>query len=78
MKKIATVLLLILIIFTTKAQLISVSCYSPDSKIKLDVFSYKSEMFYKVYKNNALVIDTSQLGLWINGTNNFAKNLQFV
>jgi len=73
-------LLVIFLIFsvTIKAQLTTITCYSPDAKLKIDVFNYKTELFYKVYKENELVIDTSRLGLWINGSSDYANGLQFI
>ncbi|NOQ28333.1 MAG: glycoside hydrolase family 97 protein [Bacteroidales bacterium] len=75
---------LILILFSTlfassnNSILTSVSCYSPDGKLRIDVFSDSAELFYKVFKNNSLVIDTSRLGLCINGSNTFSEGLQIV
>jgi len=56
----------------------SVSCYSPDHTLKIDVIINHSKLFYTIYKNDSLVIDTSRLGLIINGSKNYAEGLQIV
>ena len=68
-KYIHTIFILLFISCNNYQNLYNIS--SPDNKIKLE-FSIKNGVpFYKIVKNNNLIIDYSKLGIVLDGNGNF-------
>ena len=75
-KYIHTIFVLLFISCNNYQNLYNIS--SPDNKIKLE-FSIKNGVpFYKIVKNNNLIIDYSKLGIVLDGNGNLDRNFKII